>query len=155
MSRSTVSRRVSEVVGVALFACALIWLIALVSYTPSDPVWFFNTGSAAVPANFAGRVGAFLAELSFQLLGYASYLVPTVLIVVGWHYFWCHALEAAYTKAVGGAAALRLPVVVPEPGLREPGGVGQDVPRGRLPGRMAGLGARRVPEPHRLASSSS
>ncbi len=101
MSRSTVSRRVSEVVGVALFACALIWLIALVSYTPSDPVWFFNTGSAAVPANFAGRVGAFLAELSFQLLGYASYLVPTVLIVVGWHYFWCHALEAAYTKAVG------------------------------------------------------
>jgi S-DNA-T family DNA segregation ATPase FtsK/SpoIIIE len=92
---------VSEVVGVALFACALIWLIALVSYTPSDPVWFFNTGSAAVPANFAGRVGAFLAELSFQLLGYASYLVPTVLIVVGWHYFWCHALEAAYTKAVG------------------------------------------------------
>ena len=46
-------------------------------------------------------MGAFLAELSFQLLGYASYLVPTVLVVVGWHYFWCRALEAAYTKAVG------------------------------------------------------
>ena len=28
------------------------------------------------PANFAGRVGAFLAELSFQLFGYAAYLDP-------------------------------------------------------------------------------
>jgi hypothetical protein len=28
------------------------------------------------PANFVGRVGAFLSELSFQLLGYAAYLIP-------------------------------------------------------------------------------
>jgi len=92
---------VSEVVGVALFAAALIWLVSLASYTPSDPVWFFNTGSDLPPANFAGRVGAFLAELSFQLVGYASYLIPAVLVVVGWHYFWCRSIEAAYTKLVG------------------------------------------------------
>ena len=73
MSGSTVSRRVSEFVGVALFAAALIWIIALASYEPTDPVWFFSTGAHAAPANFAGRVGAFLAELSFQLFGYASY----------------------------------------------------------------------------------
>ena len=71
MSGSTVSRRVSEFVGVALFAAALIWIIALASYEPTDPVWFFSTGAHAAPANFAGRVGAFLAELSFQLFGYA------------------------------------------------------------------------------------
>jgi len=86
---------------VALFALALIWLIALVSYSPSDPVWFFNTGSDLPPLNFAGRIGAFLAELSFQLLGHAAYLVPTVLVVAGWHYFWCRTVEAAYTKLVG------------------------------------------------------
>ena len=63
---STLSRRLSETVGVALFAAALIWLIALSSYEPSDPVWFFSTQSGP-PANFAGKVGAFLAELSFQL----------------------------------------------------------------------------------------
>ena len=101
MSGSTLSRRVSEVVGVALFAVALIWLIALASYTPSDPVWFFNTGADVPPANFAGRVGAFLAELSFQIVGYASYLIPAVMVVVGWHYFWCRSLGAAYTKLVG------------------------------------------------------
>ena len=100
-SGSALSRRVSEVVGVALFASALIWLIALATYDPNDPVWFFSTGTHDVPANFAGRVGAFLGELSYQVLGYASYLIPAVIAVAGWHYFWCRAIDAAYTKVVG------------------------------------------------------
>ena len=102
MSRSTVSRRVSEFVGVALFAAALIWIISLASYEPADPVWFFSSGGAhAAPANFAGRVGAFLAELSFQLFGYASYLVPALMMIIGWNYFWCRTLDAPGTKATG------------------------------------------------------
>jgi S-DNA-T family DNA segregation ATPase FtsK/SpoIIIE len=100
-SGSALSRRVSEVVGVALFAVALIWLIALATYDPNDPVWFFSTGTHDVPANFAGRVGAFLSELSVQVLGYASYLVPAMVAVIGWHYFWCRAVDAVYTKVVG------------------------------------------------------
>ncbi len=101
MSGSKVSRRVSEFVGVALFAAALIWIVSLASYEAADPVWYFSTGSHAAPANFAGRVGAFLAELSFQLFGYASYLIPALLVVVGWHYFWCHSVDAAGTKVTG------------------------------------------------------
>jgi S-DNA-T family DNA segregation ATPase FtsK/SpoIIIE len=95
------SRRVSELIGVALFGAALIWLVSLASYNASDPAWFFNTGSPLPPANFAGRIGAFVGELSYQLLGYAAYLVPLVLIVVGWHHFWCRAMDAAYTKLLG------------------------------------------------------
>ena len=102
-SGSALSRRVSEVVGVALFAAALIWLIALATYDPNDPVWFFSTGTHDVPANFAGRVGAFLSELSFQVLGYASYLIPAFIAVAGWHYFWCTKIDAVYTKLVGAA----------------------------------------------------
>ena len=101
MSRSTASRRVREFVGVALFAAALIWIISLASYEPADPVWFFSTGAHAAPANFAGRVGAFVAELSFQLFGYASYLIPAVMVIVGWNYFWCRTLDAVATKATG------------------------------------------------------
>ena len=103
MGRSTVSRRASEFVGVALFAAALIWIIALASFEPSDPVWFFSAGTHGAPANFAGRVGAFLAELSFQLFGYASYLVPAAMVITGWNYFWCRSLDAAATKAIGAA----------------------------------------------------
>ncbi len=101
MPKSFISRRVSEFVGVALFALALIWLVALASYNASDPVWFFNAGSKALPSNFAGQVGAFIAELSYQVLGYSAYLTPIVLVVLGWHYFWCRTLDAAYTKLIG------------------------------------------------------
>ena len=105
-SGSALSRRVSEVVGVALFAVTLIWLIALATYEPNDPAWFFSTGTHDVPANFAGRVGAFLAELSYQLLGYASYLLPAAVAVAGWHYFWCTKIDAAYTKMIGATMLL-------------------------------------------------
>ena len=103
MAGSSISRRFSEFIGVALFALALIWVIALASYSASDPVWFFNTASDVPPANFAGRVGAFAAELSYQLLGYAAYLGPLVAIVLGWHYFWCRTVDAGYTKLVGAS----------------------------------------------------
>ena len=101
MSSSAVSRRVSEFVGVALFALVLVWLIALITFDASDAVWFFNTGGQMPPANFVGQVGAFLAEISFQIFGFASYLVPLLLVVLGWHCFWCRAIDAAYTKLVG------------------------------------------------------
>ncbi len=103
MSESALSRRLSEFTGVALFAVTLIWLGALVSYTPTDPVWFFNNVTAPDVANFAGRVGAFMAEASFQVLGYSAYFIPVVLAVIGWHSFWCRTLDAAYTKVVGTA----------------------------------------------------
>ncbi|MEZ5317090.1 MAG: DNA translocase FtsK 4TM domain-containing protein [Vicinamibacterales bacterium] len=94
------SRRMSEFAGVAVFAAALLWLVALVSYSSTDPVWFFNDRSGAT-GNFAGPMGAFLAALAFQLLGYAAFVVPAALAFVGWHYFWCSDLEAPYTKAIG------------------------------------------------------
>jgi DNA segregation ATPase FtsK/SpoIIIE, S-DNA-T family len=102
MAGSFVSRRLSEFVGVVLFACALMWLLSLASYSPNDAVWFFTTGGRDLtPSNFGGRVGAFLAEFSYQSLGYSAYLIPIVFVVTGWHYFWCRVPDAAYTKLIG------------------------------------------------------
>jgi len=103
---STLPRRISEFLGVAVFALALIWLIALMTHEPTDPVWFFTTDASDSPANFVGRVGAFLSEVSFQLFGYAAYLLPGAIGIVGWHYFWCQTPEAAYTKAFGATLLL-------------------------------------------------
>jgi DNA segregation ATPase FtsK/SpoIIIE, S-DNA-T family len=103
VSGSKVSRRASEFVGVALFAAALIWIVSLASYDPTDAAWFFSTGSHSAPANFAGRVGAFLAEFSFQLFGYAAYLIPAAFVIIGWTYFWCRSFDAPATKATGAA----------------------------------------------------
>ena len=124
---SFVSRRVSEFVGVALFALALMWLISLASYTPADPVWFFTTGAEGVaPLNFGGRVGAFLAELSYQMLGYSAYLAAhrsrrqrLALLLVP------HARRRVH-EARGRRSALRLCLVISVAGVwhsarRQPG----------------------------------
>ena len=101
MASTAVSHRVSEFLGVALFALALVWLIALATFDAADAVWYFNTGGQVPAANFVGQVGAFLSEVSYQVFGYASFLVPLLLVVLGWHYFWCRPIDAAYTKLTG------------------------------------------------------
>jgi hypothetical protein len=88
---------VSELTGVALFAAALIWLIALVTFDATDPVWFFNNAPPGEVSNFAGRVGAFVALASRQLVGYPALLLPPLLGIVAWHYFWCREVDAGYT----------------------------------------------------------
>src|SRR5687768_11299043 len=35
------------------------------------------------------------------MLGYSAYLIPLVLVVIGWNYFWCRTMDAAYTKMLG------------------------------------------------------
>jgi S-DNA-T family DNA segregation ATPase FtsK/SpoIIIE len=100
--RNVLSRRLCEVLGVAFFGLALLWVISLASYSATDPALFFTSPATGAPENFGGRFGAFIAELSFQLLGYAAYLLPIALVVVGWHYFWVRALQAPLTKLLGG-----------------------------------------------------
>ena len=101
MVATTLPRRMSETVGVALFAAALVWLVSLTTYDAADAVWFFNPDGAAPPVNMAGRVGAFLAEVSYQLVGLTAFLIPVQLLVLGWHAFWCRSVGTAYTKLLG------------------------------------------------------
>jgi len=101
VSASSLPRRISEFVGVLAFAVSLLWLIALATYNPADPAWFFNTGATQPATNLAGRAGAFVAELSHQVLGYAAYLCPVLAAIVGWYRFWCTPVDALYTKLVG------------------------------------------------------
>ena len=98
---SALSRRISEFVGVLGFAVALLWLIALATYNPADPAWFFSAGATGEATNLAGRAGAFVAVLSFEVLGYAAYLFPVLAAVIGWCRFWCTPIDALYTKITG------------------------------------------------------
>ena len=84
------------------------------------------------PANFAGRVGAFLAELSFQLFGYASYLIPAVLVVIGWHYFWCRDVGRRRHEGDRRGRCCSAASARSQPGVRHARGRRQAVPRRRL-----------------------
>ena len=132
VSGMTISRRVSEFAGVGLFGAALVWLISLTTYDVADAVWFFNTGGQTPPNNLAGQVGAFVAEFSYQMFGLASFLLPVVFVILGWHYFWCRFVDAAYTKLIGlcllfGCSATFLSLIFGSLGTGNPGGAGGQV----------------------------
>ena len=48
----------------------LLWLLALLSYSPQDAAWS-TSGAGAALHNRAGRLGALLADASYYLLGYS------------------------------------------------------------------------------------
>ena len=96
------STRLAEFFGLISFALALLVLISLATYRPTDPAPFFKAGATGPARNFIGPVGAFLAELLVpQLFGMAAMLLPLVLGVTGWKLFWCKPIDAPYTKVSG------------------------------------------------------
>jgi S-DNA-T family DNA segregation ATPase FtsK/SpoIIIE len=81
VSTPTRNRRLNEIIGMIVLVGAGLLLLALASYTPSDPS--FNTVGSYVtgrPAhNWAGMVGAFLADAMLQTIGVAAFFLPLVL----------------------------------------------------------------------------
>jgi len=101
------STRRAELMGLSAFAAALMLLISLATFNPSDPAPFFKAGEHGSARNFIGPFGAFIAELLVaQLFGVAALLIPLVLGLYGWKLFWCKPVEAPYTKAFGLALLL-------------------------------------------------
>jgi DNA segregation ATPase FtsK/SpoIIIE, S-DNA-T family len=96
------SSKLGEFLGLTSFAAALMLLISLATFHPTDPAPFFKAGTEGPARNFIGPIGAFLAELLIpQLFGVAALLLPLVLAVTGWKLFWCRPIEAPYTKGAG------------------------------------------------------
>ena len=87
---------------------ALLWLIALVSYTPSRSGLVLQRRAGGRRPQLRRPRRRVPGEASFQLLGYTAFLMPVVLGVVGWHYFWCTASRRGYTKLAGAVLLFAL-----------------------------------------------
>jgi S-DNA-T family DNA segregation ATPase FtsK/SpoIIIE len=94
VSTPTRNRRLNEILGLVLLVAAALLLLALATYTPTDPsadtVGNYATGAhasaglaarlAAGPAhNWTGLAGAWLADLILQTIGIAAFFLPIVL----------------------------------------------------------------------------
>ena len=95
----TRSRRLNEMLGLIVLVVAGLLLLALVSYTPSDPS--FNTVSGGATShlahNWTGLVGAYTADLLLQTLGIAIFFVPLVMLRIGMS--WMRSRRVGSTKA--------------------------------------------------------
>jgi S-DNA-T family DNA segregation ATPase FtsK/SpoIIIE len=77
-------KRVAREAWVIILAGLGIFLfVALASYNSQDPGWSY-WGSAAAIHNFAGRSGAWVADILLSLLGYLAYFMPLALLVQAW-----------------------------------------------------------------------
>lgn len=76
---SQMRQRLGEGLLLMWGAGATFLLLSLLTYTPKDPGW---TNFTTIPhiANWGGRLGAWLADLLFLLLGYIAYVVPLMLL---------------------------------------------------------------------------
>src|SRR6185312_13667344 len=70
-------RRASEAGGALLFVLALLLALALLTYNPADPTW--NHAESAPVHNWIGPHGADIADLLFQVSGFAAAILPLVL----------------------------------------------------------------------------
>ncbi|HYM13766.1 MAG TPA: DNA translocase FtsK 4TM domain-containing protein [Bryobacterales bacterium] len=96
----TSHHRLNEVVGLLLLAAAVALGLSLESYNPLDPSW--NTATAwPRPQNLLGYPGAYTADLTFQLLGLAAFLIPLLLLALGWK--WIRSEEVEISKPIGAA----------------------------------------------------
>lgn len=65
--------RFAHETGLVLGAVALVfWLLALASHSGQDPA-FSTSGAGGAVANWGGRLGAWLADASYFLLGYSAW----------------------------------------------------------------------------------
>src|SRR5690349_7568281 len=71
-SRPAALRFAHELLLIAGAAVLLFWLLAMATWSVQDPA-FSTSGSGQPIANWGGRLGAWLADGSYFLLGYSSW----------------------------------------------------------------------------------
>jgi S-DNA-T family DNA segregation ATPase FtsK/SpoIIIE len=96
----TRSRPLNVFMGLMLLLVSVLLILALATYSPSDPSLNTATDLAQPHAvrNWTGLFGAYLSDLLLQSLGLAAFLLPLWLGGIGWT--WMHSRP-------GGSALLR------------------------------------------------
>jgi S-DNA-T family DNA segregation ATPase FtsK/SpoIIIE len=73
----------SDIVGIILIFLGLLLLVSLISYDPHDPSWASVSTSGQSIHNYAGRIGASIAEAFFQFMGFVSFIIPFAFFYMG------------------------------------------------------------------------
>ncbi|MGD0957464.1 MAG: DNA translocase FtsK [Candidatus Acidiferrales bacterium] len=104
----TENKRFNELIGFVGLSLAALLALSLLSYSPHDASFDVSAPPpGAGPArNWIGPVGAYLADLFFQLGGYAAFLFPIGMLVVAMRWFRSQTVGAPVARLVGSAMLL-------------------------------------------------
>jgi len=104
----TENKRLNELVGFLCISLAVLIALALISYSPRDAS--FNVSAqptdSGVTNNWMGPIGAYTSDLLFQIFGFAAFLLPMAIAVLGWR--WCRSRAIDSQSATLGGYFLLL-----------------------------------------------
>jgi DNA segregation ATPase FtsK/SpoIIIE, S-DNA-T family len=85
----TENKRLNELIGFLCIVAAVLVGLALISYSPRDAAFNVSAsgGEDHLTHNWMGPVGAYSSDLLFQLFGFAAFLLPAAVGILG--YRWC------------------------------------------------------------------
>jgi S-DNA-T family DNA segregation ATPase FtsK/SpoIIIE len=81
-------RRLNEFIGLLVLTLGVLLALSLVSFNPDDPSFNIsqNPKFAGKPTNFVGVVGAYGADVFFQMWGFSAFLLPIFLGVYAFYW---------------------------------------------------------------------
>jgi DNA segregation ATPase FtsK/SpoIIIE, S-DNA-T family len=99
----TENKRLNELIGFLCITLAMLIALALLSYHPEDVS--LNVSSppteASLARNWIGPVGAYGADLLFQAFGFAAFLLPAAMLILGWRWLRSRATDSHTATIVG------------------------------------------------------
>ena len=104
----TRNRRLNELIGLLLLVSAILLLLALVSYRPTDPSLNTVGGYAGGhPAhNWTGVIGAWASDLLLQLEGITAFCLPMLAGALGWSWLLSRPTGSPGAKLIGIALCM-------------------------------------------------
>jgi S-DNA-T family DNA segregation ATPase FtsK/SpoIIIE len=89
-----------ELKGLLLIAAAFLLGLSLLSYHPTDAS-LTTASTVSTVQNLVGWVGASVADGLFQLIGVSAYLIPLLIGMSGWRWFWTPASPLSLAQTAG------------------------------------------------------
>ena len=108
-TQAAIEKRGRELVGIGLFVAGLMVAMMLWSYAADDPN--FMSATDAPVQNWLGRPGASFAAALFMIVGYASWMVPAVLMAWGLRFTLHYGQERALGRVIFAPIAIAVTAI--------------------------------------------
>ncbi len=108
-TQAAIEKRGRELIGIGLFVVGLMVAVMLWSYAPEDPN--FMSATDAPVQNWLGRPGASFAAVLFMIVGYASWMLPIVLMAWGLRFTLHRGQERVFGRMVFAPIAIAVTAI--------------------------------------------
>src|SRR5260370_9371204 len=102
----TGNKRFNELIGFLCITLAILIALALLSYSPKDAAFNVSASENAPTQNWIGPVGAYGSDGLFQIFGFAAFLLPAAILVLGWRWLRSPAVDSQLASWWGFACPL-------------------------------------------------